>query len=723
MAVVSRRTRLSLAAVLSFATMTNLGAMSRAMAATPATQGAASSSAFTAEDLVQLARLSDPRVSPDGRHVIFTLRETDMAANRGRTDLWLVDTAATAPVARRLTQHPAADSSPRWAPDSSGVYFLSSRGGSSQVWFLSLAGGEAQPVTELPLDVGSFEISPRGDRIALSLEVFADCADLQCSSDRLAAQQKKKSSGQSYDQLFVRHWDTWKDGTLSMLFSAALRVDRRAGTPVNVSASVRGNVPSKPFGGDEDYAFSPDGTRLVFSARLADRGEAWSTNFDLYEVPADGSSAARNLTANNPAWDAQPVFLANGDLAWLAMTRPGFEADRFQIMLRSATDGRVRALTADWDRSVSTLGTTFDGRRLLATSDDIGQVALFEIDPATLQRTTRLNRGQVAAFSATRDGVVVEWAALDSPPDLYLLEARPRDATQPLRRLTAVNANRLEGRRFSEFEQFSFKGWNEATVYGHVMKPHGYTKGQKYPIAFIVHGGPQVSFANQWSWRWNAQVYAGAGYGVVFIDFHGSPGYGQAFTDSISQDWGGKPMVDLQKGFDAALAKYDWLDGDRACSLGASYGGFMQNWIAGNWPDRFRCIVNHAGIFDQRSMYYGTEELWFTEWENGGPYYAAPRIHEKFNPADYVTRWRTPMLVTHGALDYRVPYIQGLATFTALQRQGVKSRLLFFPDENHWILKPANSIQWHGAVLDWLNEHLKAPDSPKADSPAASSVK
>ena len=352
-----------------------------------------------------------------------------------------------------------------------------------------------------------------------------------------------------------------------------------------------------------------------------------------------------------------------------------------------------------------------------------GQVALFEIDPATLQRTTRLNRGQVAAFSATRDGVVVEWAALDSPPDLYLLEARPRDATQPLRRLTAVNANRLEGRRFSEFEQFSFKGWNEATVYGHVMKPHGYTKGQKYPIAFIVHGGPQVSFANQWSWRWNAQVYAGAGYGVVFIDFHGSPGYGQAFTDSISQDWGGKPLVDLQKGFDAALAKYDWLDGDRACSLGASYGGFMQNWIAGNWPDRFRCIVNHAGIFDQRSMYYGTEELWFTEWENGGPYYAAPRIHEKFNPADYVTRWRTPMLVTHGALDYRVPYIQGLATFTALQRQGVKSRLLFFPDENHWILKPANSIQWHGAVLDWLNEHLKAPDSPKADSPAASSVK
>ncbi|MFM8516890.1 MAG: prolyl oligopeptidase family serine peptidase, partial [Nevskiaceae bacterium] len=721
MAVISRRTRPLLTAALSLVAAASLLSSGKALAAAPASQAATpasqatrGASPFTPEDLVQLARVADPRVSPDGRFVVFSVRETDMAANRGRTDLWLVETGAAAPVARRLTQQPGSDSSARWAPDGSGGYFLASRSGSSQVWFLTLAGGEAQAVTELPLDVGSFEISPRGDRIAVSLEVFPDCADLKCSSDRLAAERSKKSSGQSYDQLFVRHWDTWKDGTLSMLFTAPLGADRRAGAPVNVSAAVRGNVPSKPFGGDEDYAFSPDGMRLVFSARLADRGEAWSTNFDLYEVVADGSDAARNLTANNPAWDAQPVFLANGDLAWLAMTRPGFEADRFQIMLRSAIDGRVRALSVDWDRSVATLGTTFDGKRLLATSDDLGQVGLFEIDPVSGRRTTRLSRGQVAAFNATREGIVVEWAALDSPPDLYLLEARPRDATQPLRRLTAVNATRLQGRRLSAFEQFSFTGWNDEIVYGHVMKPHGYTPGQKYPIAFIVHGGPQVSFANQWSWRWNAQMYAGAGYGVVFIDFHGSPGYGQAFTDSISQDWGGKPLVDLQKGLEAAVNQYNWLDGDRACSLGASYGGFMQNWIAGNWPDRFRCIVNHAGIFDQRSMYYGTEELWFTEWENGGPYYAAPRIHEKFNPADYVTRWRTPMLVTHGALDYRVPYIQGLATFTALQRQGVKSRLLFFPDENHWILKPANSVQWHTAVLDWLREHLQAPGHPKA---------
>ena len=670
---------------------------------------------FTADDLVRMARVSDPQVSPDGRRVAYSLRETDIEANRGRNDLWLLEldprgtagTAAATP--RRLTQHPAADSAPRWAPDGRGLYFLSSRGGSSQVWYLSLTGGEAQAVTDLPLDVGSFEVSPRGDRLAVSMEVFPDCADLQCTVDRKAAQAKQKASGQAYDQLFVRHWDSWKDGTLSQLFTVSFGADGKAGAPVKVSGGVVGDVPSKPFGGDEDYAFSPDGARIVFSARLADRSEPWSTNFDLYEVAADGSGTPRNLTPDNPAWDAQPVFLGNGDLAWLAMTRPGFEADKYTVMLRSARDGKVRALTADWDRSVGHLGATFDRKRLLGTADDIGQVALFEIDPARGTRTRLVGEGQVQAFSPAADGAVIAWASLGSPPDLHLAA---RGAATP-KRLTGVNAERLAGREFAAYEQFSFAGAEGTTVYGYVMKPQGWTPGKKYPIAFIVHGGPQVSFANHWSWRWNPQVYAGAGYGVVFIDFHGSPGYGQKFTDSISQDWGGKPLVDLQKGLDAALAKHDWLDGTRACSLGASYGGFMQNWIAGNWSDRFKCIVNHAGIFDQRTMYYTTEELWFTEWENGGPYYANPQVHEKFNPADHVTKWKTPMLVIHGALDYRVPYSQGLATFTALQRQGIESRFLFFPDENHWILKPANSLLWHAEVIGWLDKHTGNASQPQ----------
>ncbi|HKZ73950.1 MAG TPA: S9 family peptidase, partial [Steroidobacteraceae bacterium] len=275
------------------------------------------------------------------------------------------------------------------------------------------------------------------------------------------------------------------------------------------------------------------------------------------------------------------------------------------------------------------------------------------------------------------------------------------------RRLTAVNRELLAQRALGEFEQFSFKGANDDTVYGYIVKPHGFDAAKKVPLAFFVHGGPQVSFQNQWNYRWNAQTFAGHGHAFVTIDYHGSPGYGQAFTDAVSRDWGGKPLEDLRKGLAAALAKYPWLDGGRACALGASYGGFMMNWIAGHWAEPFRCLVNHAGIFDQRSMYYSTEELWFPEWEFGGPYFENPGGYEKSNPAHAVAKWQKPMLVTHGLLDFRVPYTQGLATFTALQRRGIESRLLIFPDENHWVLKPANGVQHYEVMLDWLDRHTR----------------
>ncbi|MFO7277614.1 MAG: S9 family peptidase [Pseudomonadota bacterium] len=666
-------------------------------------------SPFTPDDLVRLNRLSDPQVSPDGRHVVFVVRETDMEENRGRTDLWLLDLGAKGAAPRRLTRHPANDSHPRWAPDGRTVYFLSSRSGSSQVWRIELDGGEAAQVTDYPLDVGTFSVSPTGRHLALTMEVMPGCATLECSRDRVEGKNGERGSGMEFDRIFVRHWDTWSKGARSHLFTAQLGADGKAGAPVDVSKALDADVPSKPFGGDEEYAFSPDGTRLVFSARIAGHSEPWSTNFDLFEVPVDGSADPKNLTADNPAWDTQPVFLPNGDLAYLAMERPGFEADRFRILVRSAKTGAVRVLTADWDHSVSRLAATPDGRRLLATADDTGQRALFVVDPSTGTPRRLVSTGQVTDFSATRDSVVFGWASLAAPADLFVASLRGGEP----QRLTSVNGELLSQRRMSEFEQFSFPGWNDETVYGYVMKPYGFEQGRRYPVAFIVHGGPQSSFGNQWSFRWNPQVFAGAGYAVVFIDFHGSPGYGQRFTDSISRDWGGKPLEDLRKGLAAAARRFPWLDTGRACALGASYGGFMINWIAGNWPDGFRCLVNHAGIFDQRMMYYSTEELWFPEWEFGGPYFENPLLYEKFNPANHVAKWRTPMLVIHGALDFRVPYSQGLATFTALQRRGIPSRFLFFPDENHWVLKPKNSLQWHAVVLEWLERHLKTrPDKP-----------
>jgi acylaminoacyl-peptidase len=369
-------------------------------------------------------------------------------------------------------------------------------------------------------------------------------------------------------------------------------------------------------------------------------------------------------------------------------------------MLKSG--GQTREVAPKWDRSVLQLRVARDGRTLLATANDLGQTPLFAVNADSGRVSPLSGPGHVGDFSAAMNGTVLLWHDLASPPDLYLLGARGER-----RRLTAANAELLAGRTLGTFEQFSFPGWNGETVYGYLVNPPGFAKDKKYPIAFIVHGGPQVSFQNHWNWRWNAQTFAARGFATVFIDFHGSPGYGQAFTDSISQHWGDRPFEDLRKGLAAALQKYSWLDGQRACSLGASYGGYMQNWIAGHWPDGFRCIVNHDGIFDTRSMYYTTEELWFTEWENGGPYYQTPEIHERFNPASHVKQWRTPMLVIHGEQDFRVPDTQGIATFTALQRLGIKSRLLYFPDENHWVLKPNNSIHWYGTVLDWLDAHTK----------------
>lgn len=280
-----------------------------------------------------------------------------------------------------------------------------------------------------------------------------------------------------------------------------------------------------------------------------------------------------------------------------------------------------------------------------------------------------------------------------------------------LRQITRINADRLAAARLGEAEQFTFRGWNDDTVYAWIVKPVDFDSAKTYPVAFLIHGGPQGSFGNDFHYRWNPQTYAGSGYAAVMIDFHGSTGYGQEFTDAIRGDWGGKPLEDLQKGLAAALERYAWMEGERICALGASYGGYMINWIAGNWPDRFRCLVNHDGVFDQRMMYYATEELWFPEWEHGGVYWRNPEGYEKHNPALHVDEWRTPMLVIHGSADFRVPLEQGIGAFTALQRQGIPSLFLHFPDENHWVLKPHNSIQWHETVLRWLNEWTKQDTS------------
>jgi len=662
---------------------------------------------LTIEDLASMDRVGSPVLSPDASRVVYTVRATNMEKNRGITQLWMIDLKAAKPAPVQLTQHDASSSQPQWSASGDAIYFVSGRSGSAQVWRLPMnAGGEAVRITDYPLGVESFRLSPKGDRLAMAFEVFRECADLACTKKRLDDKSKNKATGMLYNEMFVRHWDTWADGRRNVLYSAPIDASGKAGVPVSLSGSLDGDVHSKPFGDNADYQFSPDGQKVVFSARVAGKAESWSTNFDLYEVPAAGGAAPRNLTAENPAWDAKPSFSPDGKtLAYLMMKRPGFEADRFHMVLMDVATGKKRVLAQEWDRSIADYKWRPDGKALLANADDIGNHRLFSLDVASGKVTALTGKGYAGEFDVQKDTVISAAASLGGGAQLVKLKTE--GAEQKGTQLTWANAERLKDVKMAEYEQFSFKGANGETVYGHVMKPWNYEPGKKYPVAFLVHGGPQGSFGNSWSYRWNPQVYAGAGYASVFIDFHGSTGYGQGFTDSISGDWGGKPLEDLQKGLAAAVAKYDFLDGQNACALGASYGGFMMNWIEGNWSDGFKCIVNHDGVFDQRGMAYSTEELWFTEWDNGGTYYANPNGYEKFNPVHHVAKWKTPMLVVQGDLDFRIPTAQALGTFTALQRQGIESKLLVFPDENHWVLKPANSILWHHTVIGWLDDHLK----------------
>jgi dipeptidyl aminopeptidase/acylaminoacyl peptidase len=667
--------------------------------AAPLSAAATDTHPFSVHDMLAMDRISDPVVSPAGDQIVFTVRTTDLEANRGRTDLWLVGVDGTG--LRRLTTHASGDWNPRWSPDGRTVFFLSTRGGSAQVWRIAVDGGEARQLTELPLDVTSLAVSPDGTRLAVSMEVFPDCDSIDCTVKRIEERKERKSSGMVYEKLFVRHWDTWKDGRRSHLF--VLPVD--GGEAVDVMAGMDADCPTKPFGGPEEYAFAPDGASLVFTAKDVGTEEAWSTDFDLYRAPVDGSSAPQCLTQSNEAWDTQPVFSPDGStLAYLAMARPGYESDRFRVVLMDWPDGQGRVLTESWDRSPGSMVWSADGETIYANASNLGQRSLFAVDAGTGEVRTVVEQGTVRSFTEAGGRLIFSADNLRSPVELFSVLPDGTD----LRSVTRLNEQKVASARMGEPEQFTFKGWNDETIYAYVVKPADFDPDRRYPVAFLIHGGPQGSFGNDFHYRWNPQAYAGAGYGAVMVDFHGSTGYGQAFTDSIGGDWGGKPLVDLQLGLAAALERYPWLDGSRACALGASYGAYMINWIAGNWPDRFRCLVSHDGNLDEHMAYYDTEELWFPEWEHGGTPWEVPESYQKHNPVNHVDKWKTPMLVIHGALDYRVVDTQGLSVFTALQRQGVPSKLLYFPDENHWVLKPHNSIQWHETVIDWIDRWTRS---------------
>jgi dipeptidyl aminopeptidase/acylaminoacyl peptidase len=666
--------------------------------ATVALAAPADARQLTIDDVIALSRVSSPVVSKDGRWLVWQQRETDLAANRGRTDLWKLDLTRKGAVPEKLVAEAAVnEGSPQFSPDGATLYFQSDKGGDDNVWAIGLAGGDARQVTRIAGGIGGFKVAPTGDRLL----IWADRRPGAPSAEQ-AAVKKDPLAGEArvYDKMFVRHWDTWADGTRSQLFVLPLTAEGTAGNGVAIEHGLDGDTPSKPFGGAEEVSWSADGRTVYFALREAGTTEPLSTNLDIFAAPADGSAAPVNLTAANKGTDTLPTVSPDGKwLAYVSMARAGYEADRQVLMLRDLASGTVRALTQDWDRSVSSIAWAQDGRTLYVTADDHQETPVFAVDARSGKVARLTQEGHVGAVVPTGNGLVLAINSLTAPDDFYALAGKGKP-----RRLTQVNAAKLADIDWPTVTKYSFTGANNDTVWGYAVKPAGLAAGAKVPVAYMVHGGPQGSSNNSWSYRWNPAVFAGAGYGLVAVDFHGSTGYGQAFTDAIRNNWGGWPLDDLKAGLDAATTKFAWLDAGKACALGASYGGYMMNWIEGQWPDRFNCIVQHDGVFDARAMAYETEELWFDEWEHGGKaYFEDPQAFEKWNPVNHVAAWKTPMLVITGEKDFRIPYTQGLAAFTALQRRGIPSRLVVNPNENHWVLKPANSRQWYGEVIGWMD--------------------
>lgn len=661
---------------------------------------------MNAIDLATMKRLASPAASPDGKVVAYQLQETDLPANKRRTDIYVAWLGVTSDTGIKIASAAGTNEhDPAFSPDGKFLYFLSNKSGSDQLYRISIGSGPTtvdptgEQLSDFKTDVAGFKLSPDGKKVAIWGDIARDCPTFGCDKDGDTSK-PGPGTGREYDALLVRHWDSWETpGNYSRMFSFNIGSDGKLSDGKPMDADLIGDTPSKPMGGGEEIAWSADSKSLFYALRLADKNEATSTNLDIYHADV-ATGAVHNATPQNTATDTLPSPSPDGKyLAYAAMVRPGYEADRQVLMLRELATGSVKPLTQNWDRSVASIAWAPDSKALYVTAQDTLDHPIFKID--LKGKATRLTDAGTAndVIPLKDGGLLYTLNSVTAANDLYL-----RDAKGAVRKLTQVNAGVEAEINDVTARRFSFVGANGDEVWGQITRPTNTTG--KLPVAFIVHGGPQGSFGNGWSYRWNPRAMASQGYAVVSIDFHGSTGYGQKFTDSINKNWGGWPLEDLQKGL-AAAGQFDPLvDTQNACALGGSYGGYMMNWISGNWPDGFKCLVNHAGIFDLRAMAYETEELWFDQWDNGGPWTTRTDA-EKWNPVHHVAKWKTPTLVIHGEKDYRIPYSQSLAAFTALQQQGVESKLLVFPDENHWVLKPQNSIQWHQTVFDWLGKHLK----------------
>ena len=653
---------------------------------------------MTVEDLWAVKRVGPPSLSPDNRWVAYALTTYSMDENRGTSDIWMVPFNGGKP--RRLTTHPANDYSPSWNPGNpSQLAFISDRAGKPQIFTLSLEGGEAEQLTHVPTGVGSFVWAPDGQTLAFTTRVYADKSPEETARID-SVKEGSKVKARIITGLMFRHWNRWWDGKRSHVFILKLATGRLwDATPGDY------DTPPIALGGARDVVFSPDGSELFF-VRNTDPVVAISTNNDVFSVKVRPVAQPERLTTSK-ANDNSPCLSPDGRfLTYLAMSRPGFEADQLDLILVDRKTGLRRNLTADFDRDVDEYVWGPKSRKIYFTAGDQGRTKIYALDVRKGTIDLLVSDHSSSGLQITKDGkwLVFRQQSMQQPYEIF----RVRTDGSRLQQLTHVNAALLSKLDLPAPEDFWFHSYDGTPVHGFLLKPPGFDPSRKYPMIFLIHGGPQGMWSDVFHFRWNSELFAAPGYVVAEINFRGSKGYGQKFCDAVSKNWGDGPYQDLMVGLDSLLARYPFIDKNRVAAAGASYGGFMINWIAGH-TDRFKALVCHDGVFDQRMMYYTTEELWFPEWEFNGPPFENPTLYEKWSPSNFVGNFRTPTLVIHGEKDFRVPVTQGLAMFTALQRKGVPSRLLYFPDEDHFVQKPQNSRLWWHTVLDWIGTWVNKP--------------
>jgi dipeptidyl aminopeptidase/acylaminoacyl peptidase len=678
---------------------------------------------FTPQALMRVARISEPQLSPDGKLVAFTVGRVDIEANLVRRQIFVVSSEGGA--VRQLTTEGTQNSRPRWSPDSRQIAFQSNRGGASQIWVMEPDGSNQRQVTRLATEAEGHIWTPDGSKLIFLSRVYLGCQTDACNKEKLDADKASKVKARIYTSLLYRHWTEWQDQRRSQLMMTPL-----AGGAVRQLTAGTRDVPPFSLSGGDGYAVSPDGKELVFVMNT-DENLAMSTNSDLFAIPltvegpvdpAAATVAEPLRITTNPAADTDPQYSPDGKyLAYRTQSRPGYESDKWRLVVLDRASGTLTSITDGVDRPVQSFTFTPDSSRIAYTTEDRGSQSAMMI-PAGGGSPRSIISGAATVdelqFSKDNRFMVCTQQTGSSPVEIYRVS---QAGGVPLA-LTRLNDTVIADYTLTPFEEFWVSGADGDKIHSFLLKPPKFDATKKYPVLFLIHGGPQGAWSESWSYRWNPQVFAAAGFVVVMPNPRGSTGYGQKLTDDINRDWGGKVYTDIMASVDHA-SSLPYVDKDRMAAAGGSYGGYMVDWILGH-SKRFKALVSHAGVYDLRSMAGATEELWFPTWDLGGMPWQSPEDYERWSPSASARDFSTPTLVIHGELDFRVPYTQGLQLFTALQMQQVPSKLLVFPDEGHWVLKPQNSLLWHQTFLDWITQWTRKVEAqPEGAGPTAEAAK